>query len=121
MITKPRPRFRRCSPCSFSRASSSAHLGAPEIPEDEESNWYYVVYSAANPFSQMPRDKRGPIVGGVGSAMNKHHELLASIYGKGTFPIYRHAENPISYLALLRSGYEDVYAKKDAFDVPDLG
>ena len=53
--------------------------------------------------------------------MNKHHEFLAAAYGKGKFPIYRHAENPISYLSLLRSGYEDVYAEKDGFTVPDLG
>lgn len=94
--------------------------GAPEIPEDEESDWYYVHFSAANPFSQIDRKKRGPVHGGVGSAMNKHHEFLAKYYGKGQFPIYRHAENPISYLSLLRSGYEDVYAEKDKFPSPDL-
>jgi Domain of unknown function (DUF4157) len=88
--------------------------GAPEIPETEEQ-WLYVVYSAACPFSQISRSKRGPVFGGTGTAMYKHFDMFAKLYKN---PIYQHAENPISYLALIRAGYQDVYASKDDFELP---
>ncbi|MEH1800127.1 MAG: DUF4157 domain-containing protein [Nostoc sp.] len=90
---------------------------APPIPnaEDEEKNWLYVVYSAAHPLSQVPRQKRVMFLGGAGAAMNKHYDYLAALY---KLPLYRHAENSISYLALVRAGYIDVYAENDHFEVP---
>ncbi|MBK6263411.1 DUF4157 domain-containing protein [Marivirga sp. S37H4] len=91
-------------------------MGAPEIPNSEE-NWLYVAYSAADPLSQIPREKRGPVFGGVGAAMNKHYDLFAAMF---ELPVYRHAENPISYVSLIRAGYTDVYADRDSFELPEL-
>lgn len=95
-------------------SARSTTLGAPKIP-DTVDNWLYVSYSAANPLSQIPRDRRGGVFGGAGSALNKHFDFLAAHY---KIPVYQHAENPISYLSLIRAGYTDVYAAEDSFEVP---
>ncbi len=53
--------------------------------------------------------------GGAGSALNKHFDFLAA---PSKLPVYQHAENPISYLSLIRAGYTDVYGAEDSFEVP---
>ena len=35
--------------------------GAPKIPEEDESNWYYVVYSAEIHSRRSPGTKEGPL------------------------------------------------------------
>jgi hypothetical protein len=89
---------------------------APEIPEQHE-RWLYLTYTAANPGSQKPAHQRTGGIGGAGAAINSQLEAMGSELG---MPIFTHAENAISYVAFLRSGYHDVNAAKDQFDVPRL-
>ncbi|MDD9268938.1 hypothetical protein ACFPES_18000 [Paenibacillus sp. GCM10023248] len=90
--------------------------GYPEI--DADDRYWYVMFSAAHPATQLPREKRGVNNdGGVGTALNAAYDGLMA----GTaMPIYRHAANPTSYLSLLRAGYTDVNAESDGFQVPQL-
>ncbi len=79
---------------------------AEPIPE-QDGRWFYRMYSAANPASQLPQATR-PVgtVGAVGTVLQNYYRYLSNRY---RLPVYSHQTTQRSADLARRSGMDVVY------------